>query len=201
MKQKRRPTATLPGSQDTSGVQFEKYEWIQEIGKGSFGSVSRVKRRSDGRNLVWKELNYGKMSEKEKQMLVSEVNILREISHPNVVRYYDRIIDREHSKIFIVMEYCEGGDISTMIRTSKKEKTNLPEDMIWSILSQVLLALHACHTRPEGKILHRDLKPGNIFLDANYNVKLGDFGLSRVMGTESVFAYTHVGTPYYMSPE
>ena len=65
----------------------------------------------------------------------------------------------------------------------------------------MLLALHACHTRPEGKILHRDLKPGNIFLDANYNVKLGDFGLSRVMGTESVFAYTHVGTPYYMSPE
>ena len=54
-------------------------------------------------------------------MLVSEVNILREISHPNVVRYYDRIIDREHSKIFIVMEYCEGGDISTMIRTSRKE--------------------------------------------------------------------------------
>ena len=64
-----------------------------------------------------------------------------------------------------------------------------------------MLALHACHTRPEGKILHRDLKPGNIFLDANYNVKLGDFGLSRMMGTESVFAYTHVGTPYYMSPE
>ena len=49
--------------------------------------------------------------------------------------------------------------------------------------------------------MHRDLKPGNIFLDAHYNVKLGDFGLSRVMGNESVFAYTHVGTPYYMSPE
>jgi NIMA (never in mitosis gene a)-related kinase len=99
------------------------------------------------------------------------------------------------------MEYCEGGDISTLIRTSKKEKQQIPEDMIWSILSQVLLALKECHTRPEGKIMHRDLKPGNIFLDADYNVKLGDFGLSRVMGDESIFAYTHVGTPYYMSPE
>jgi NIMA (never in mitosis gene a)-related kinase len=49
--------------------------------------------------------------------------------------------------------------------------------------------------------MHRDLKPGNIFLDSNYNVKLGDFGLSRVMSDESMFANTHVGTPYYMSPE
>ncbi len=51
------------------------------------------------------------------------------------------------------------------------------------------------------KILHRDLKPGNIFLDSNSNVKIGDFGLARVMNGESQFAYTHVGTPYYMSPE
>ena len=65
----------------------------------------------------------------------------------------------------------------------------------------MLLALEACHTRKEGKILHRDLKPGNIFLDEKNNVKLGDFGLSRVMNEDSVFAYTHVGTPYYMSPE
>ena len=141
------------------------------------------------------------MSEKEKQMLVSEVNILRELNHPHIVRYYDRIIDSSHSKIFIVMEHCEGGDISTLIKTSRKEKKYLPEDLIWSILGQILLALHACHTRKEGKILHRDLKPGNIFLDGQYNVKLGDFGLSRVMGDESIFATTHVGTPYYMSPE
>jgi NIMA (never in mitosis gene a)-related kinase len=74
-------------------------------------------------------------------MLVSEVNILRELHHPNIVWYYDRIIDRDHSKIFIVMEYCEGGDIATMIRNSRKEKNQLPEDMIWIILSQVLQAL------------------------------------------------------------
>ena len=65
----------------------------------------------------------------------------------------------------------------------------------------MMLALNACHNRKEGKILHRDLKPGNVFLDANNNVKLGDFGLSRIMNDESIFATTHVGTPYYMSPE
>lgn len=120
---------------------YEKYEKVKDIGKGSFGRVSMIKRRADGKTLVWKELNYGKMSEKEKQMLVSEVNILRELNHPNVVRYYDRVIDRSTSKIYIVMEYCEGGDISTLIKNSRKEKQYLPEDMIWIILSQMLLAL------------------------------------------------------------
>ena len=73
---------------------YEKYEKIKDIGKGSFGKVSLIRRRTDSKTLVWKELGYGKMSEKEKQMLVSEVNILRELSHPNIVKYYDRVIDR-----------------------------------------------------------------------------------------------------------
>ena len=60
---------------------MEKYEKIKDIGKGSFGKVSLIRRRADGKILVWKELGYGKMSEKEKQMLVSEVNILRELNH------------------------------------------------------------------------------------------------------------------------
>ena len=103
-----------------SGI--DKYEKICDIGKGSFGTVAKIRRKADGRTLVWKELNYGKMSEKEKQMIVSEVNILRELRHPNIVKYYDRIIDREQAKIYIIMEYCEGGDIATLIKNCKKEK-------------------------------------------------------------------------------
>jgi NIMA (never in mitosis gene a)-related kinase len=77
----------------------------------------------------------------------------------------------------------------------------LSEDVVWRIFSQIVSALDACHTREKGMIIHRDIKPGNIFLDSRLNVKLGDFGLSRVMGEHSVYATTHVGTPYYMSPE
>ena len=66
---------------------------------------------------------------------------------------------------------------------------------------QIVLALRECHNRKEGKIIHRDIKPGNVFFDKDNNVKLGDFGLSRVMSNESVYAQTNVGTPYYMSPE
>lgn len=141
------------------------------------------------------------MSEKEKQQIVAEVNILRELKHQNIVRYYDRIIDKSKAKIYIVMEFCEKGDMARLIKNCKRQKDHLPEDLVWKILSQIAYALFECHNRKGGKILHRDLKPGNVFLDKNNNVKIGDFGLSRVMGQESVYAYTRVGTPYYMSPE
>ena len=98
---------------------MDKYEKVADIGKGSFGTVSKIRRKSDGRYLVWKELNYGRMSEKEKQMLVSEVNILRDLRHTNIVKYYDRIIDKTNCKIYIIMELCEGGDIAKMIKVCK----------------------------------------------------------------------------------
>lgn len=74
------------------------------------------------------------MSEKEKQMLVSEVNILRELHHPNIVRYYDRIIDKESAKIFIVMEFCEGGDMALKIKKCKRDKEFVEEEKIWKTL-------------------------------------------------------------------
>ena len=180
---------------------MEKYEVISQIGRGNFGNISKIMRKSDKKILIWKELYYGQMTEKEKEQIVTEVNILRELKHPNIVRYYDRIIDKKQSKIYIIMEYCEGGDISQLIKRCKKSNEYIAEDIIWKIFTQVLLAIHAIHTHKEGKILHRDIKPSNVFLDKDNNIKLGDFGLSRELSMESKFAYSHVGTPYYMSPE
>lgn len=71
--------------------------------------------------MVWKEMDYGSMSEAEKQLLVSEVNLLRELKHRHIVRYYDRIIDRGRAVIYILMEYCQGGDLSTLIVRHRKE--------------------------------------------------------------------------------
>ncbi|KAJ3024886.1 UNVERIFIED_CONTAM: hypothetical protein HDU68_007670 [Siphonaria sp. JEL0065] len=61
--------------------------------------------------LVRKEIEYSKMNDREKKQLVAEVNILRELRHPNIVRYYERFVDRERSRIFIIMEWCEGGEL------------------------------------------------------------------------------------------
>ncbi|KAJ3607165.1 hypothetical protein NHX12_026678 [Muraenolepis orangiensis] len=153
--------------------------------------------------LVWKELDYGTMGENEKQMLVSEVNLLRELKHPNIVRYYDRIIDRTNTTLYIVMEYCEGGDLSSLVTRCIKERRYLEEQFVLRVTAQLMLALKECHRRSDGgaTVLHRDLKPANIFLDAKQNVKLGDFGLARILNHDTSFAKTFVGTPYYMSPE
>lgn len=79
----------------------------------------------------------------------------------------------------------------------------LEEKFVLRVMAQLTLALKECHRRSDGRgatVLHRDLKPANIFLDIKQNVKLGDFGLARILNHETSFAKTFVGTPYYMSP-
>ncbi|NXA79514.1 NEK2 kinase, partial [Thryothorus ludovicianus] len=188
----------------------DDYEVLLTIGAGSYGKCRKVRRKADGKILVWKELDYGSMTESEKQMLVSEVNLLRELRHPNIVRYYDRIIDRSSTTLYIVMEYCDGGDLASLIAKCAKERHVksacaahfLDESFILRVLTQLTLALKECHRRSDGGVtVHRDLKPANVFLDGKQNVKLGDFGLARILHHDTSFATTFVGTPYYMSPE
>lgn len=78
----------------------------------------------------------------------------------------------------------------------------LEEQFVLKVMAQLTLALKECHRRSDDRatVLHRDLKPANIFLDIRQNVKLGDFGLARILNHDTSFAKTFVGTPYYMSP-
>lgn len=82
------------------------------------------------------------------------------------------------------------------------DRRYLEELFILRVMAQLTLALKECHRRSDGRatVLHRDLKPANIFLDIKQNVKLGDFGLARILNHDTSFAKTFVGTPYYMSP-
>ena len=187
-------------------------EALDVIGNGTFGLIRKVRRKADGMLFARKELNFERMSERDRKHIVSEVNILRTLQHENVVRYEERYVDTENGILYIVMELCEGGDLGSVIKRCRRTKTHLPEETVWAYFAQMTAALEACHyrkvpssathvgARAVQAILHRDLKPENVFLDADQNVKLGDFGLSKQMAAQS-FANTYVGTPYYMSPE
>ena len=176
---------------------MDKYEVVSEIGKGSFGIVSKIIRKIDKKILIWKELKYEGISDKEKQLIINEINLLKEMNHPNVVKQYETINDERNSKLYIVMEYCDWGDLDKLILKNKFHKKFCDEKLIWDILIQILIALNYIHN--EKKIVHRDIKPSNIFLDKDWNIKLGDFGLSKKFYSE--YSNTIIGTPIYMSPE
>ena len=183
----------------------DSYDVLECIGQGSFGIVRKVRRKQDKVVLCWKEINFGKMSEKEKSQLVSEVNIIRELRNPFIVRYHDRILDKPTTSLYIVMEYCPGGDLAGLIKKARRERTYVDEYFVWKIMAQCVLALKECHRRIENgvkkPILHRDLKPANILLDVERNVKIADFGLAKELSSKSQLAQTNLGTPYYMAPE
>ncbi|KZT63224.1 Pkinase-domain-containing protein [Daedalea quercina L-15889] len=196
---------------------LDLYESVDVIGTGSFGIIRKVRRKADGQTFARKELNFDRMSERDRKQIVAEVNILKDLNHEHIVRYHDRHVDRDAGILYILMEYCGGGDLSSVIKQAQRQNRPIPEDTIWNYFMQILLALNYCH-HPNGhgragsgggaddgrerrpQILHRDLKPDNVFLDETNLVKLGDFGLSKALAQAS-FANTYVGTPYYMSPE
>ncbi|PAA70903.1 hypothetical protein BOX15_Mlig017576g1, partial [Macrostomum lignano] len=185
-----------------NGSALADYEVVEVIGRGSSGVVKKVRRLRDGASIAWKEIDFGDMCDVRKQMLLTEINLIIQLRHCNIVRCYNYIIDREAKRAYIIMEYCPNGDLAALIKQHRRDKKYIPEDDILRWLSQLALALRCCHCRQGVKaVLHRDLKPANCFLDAGRSIKLGDFGLARVLAGDASFASTYLGTPYYMSPE
>ncbi|XP_074253086.1 serine/threonine-protein kinase Nek1 isoform X7 [Saimiri boliviensis] len=173
---------------------MEKYVRLQKIGEGSFGKAVLVKSTEDGRQYVIKEINISRMSSKEREESRREVAVLANMKHPNIVQYRESF--EENGSLYIVMDYCEGGDLFKRINAQKG--VLFQEDQILDWFVQICLALKHVHDR---KILHRDIKSQNIFLTKDGTVQLGDFGIARVLNSTVELARTCIGTPYYLSPE
>ncbi|XP_037686929.1 serine/threonine-protein kinase Nek1 isoform X13 [Choloepus didactylus] len=173
---------------------MEKYVRLQKIGEGSFGKAILVKSKEDGRQYVIKEINISRMSSKEREESRREVAVLANMKHPNIVQYRESF--EENGALYIVMDYCEGGDLFKRINAQKD--ILFQEDQILDWFVQICLALKHVHDR---KILHRDIKSQNIFLTKDGTVQLGDFGIARVLNSTVELARTCIGTPYYLSPE
>jgi len=143
------------------------------------------------------------MSEEERRETLFEAKILEVLNHPNIVRFRE-VYKTKKGKLCIVMDYADGGDLQSKIKERYKTKDRngrmnyLTEDQLLDWFTQICLAMKHCHDK---KILHRDLKSQNIFLTKRGIIKLGDFGIARVLSNTKSKAKTVVGTPYYLSPE
>ncbi|XP_067993215.1 serine/threonine-protein kinase Nek1 isoform X16 [Melanerpes formicivorus] len=173
---------------------MDKYIKVRKIGEGSFGKAILVKAKENGQQYVIKEINISKMSSKEREESRREVAVLANMKHPNIVLYRESF--EENGCLYIVMDYCEGGDLFKKINAQKG--VLFPEDQILDWFVQICLALKHIHDR---KILHRDIKSQNIFLTKDGTIQLGDFGIARVLNSTAELARTCIGTPYYLSPE
>ncbi|XP_023562330.1 serine/threonine-protein kinase Nek11 isoform X2 [Octodon degus] len=175
-----------------------RYELQQKLGSGSFGTVYLVsdKKARQGEELkVLKEISVGGLNPNETVQASLEAQLLSTLDHPAIVKFYASFVEQDN--FCIITEYCEGRDLDYKIQEYKEAGKIFTENQIIEWFIQLLLGVDYMHER---RILHRDLKSKNIFLKNNL-LKIGDFGVSRLLMGSCDLATTLTGTPHYMSPE
>lgn len=118
---------------------------------------------------------------------LKEVGLLRNLFHPNIIKYLDSFI--EEDVLFIVLEWAARGDLKAFIRQYCAIGSYIEEDIIWSYFSQCCEAVRHMHGQ---RILHRDIKPSNVFIMDDGRIKVGDLGLGRYLDSQSVCAFSQV---------
>ncbi|KAJ6666502.1 hypothetical protein lerEdw1_020225 [Lerista edwardsae] len=144
---------------------------------------------------VLKEISVGDLKPNETVEANLEAQLLSRLDHPAIVKFYTSFVEGE--SFCIITEYCEGRDLDFKIQEYKEADKVFPESQVVEWFIQLLLGVNYMHER---RILHRDLKAKNIFLKSNL-LKIGDFGVSRLLMGSCDLATTFTGTPFYMSPE
>ena len=174
----------------------DEYEFIENIGQGMYGRVYKARNKKENKYYAIKRLNFKDINKKEKKQINNEVSCIKKLKHPNIILYKDSFND-EDNYFNIVTTFCEGGDIYNKIQNQKGEYFN--EDQILNWMVQILLALDYIH---KNNIIHRDIKPQNIFIKNRHIICIGDFGIAKIINQIQTQTMTSIiGTPLYMSPE
>jgi calcium-dependent protein kinase len=175
-----------------------KFDIKKLLGSGTYGNVIKAVQNGTNELRAIKVIQKNKVRNKERFQL--EIDIMRQLDHPNVIKLYETFEDARN--LYLVMELCDGGELFDRIIA----KGHFNEKEARNIFTQMMLALNYCHAN---KICHRDLKPENFLLLTKADdspIKIIDFGLSTYItekgpGSVKVAMTTKAGTPYYISPE
>ena len=201
-------------------TQLKDYKIIKLIGKGSFGEVYKVSKDDKFYALKMYKIsnemnNSNSLTKKEKnenlKSIENEIKILSQLNNPFIVKLYEvfsinlneevyNIKDENNDDqiICLILELCENGDLNDKIKEKKQKNETFAEKEILHYFYEILQGLYYLH---KNRVLHRDLKTLNIFLTKDNHIKIGDFGVSKKLINNNIYAYTFVGTPYYLSPE
>ncbi|XP_068315943.1 serine/threonine-protein kinase ATG1a-like isoform X2 [Pyrus communis] len=165
-----------------------------KVGSGSFAVVWRSRHRQLGTEVAVKEIDKKPLSPKVSDNVLKEISILSTINHPNIIRLFEAI--ETEDRIYLVLEYCDGGDLADYIRRHGK----VSETVARHFMRQLAAGLQVLQ---EKHLIHRDLKPQNLLLSTTVEdtplLKIGDFGFARFL-IEGL-ADTLCGSPLYMAPE
>ncbi|PSS07267.1 Mitogen-activated protein kinase [Actinidia chinensis var. chinensis] len=184
-------SAALNSIQPLSGggppLNFSELDRINRIGSGSGGTVYKVLHRPSGKLYALKVI-YGHHEDSVRRQICREIEILREADNPNVVKCHDMF---DHAgEVQVLLEYMDGGSLENNLIHHEPSLADLSR--------QILSGLYYLHRR---KIVHRDIKPSNLLINSRKQVKIADFGVSRILAQTMDPCNSSVGTIAYMSPE
>ena len=174
---------------------FDKYEVKQKIGKGKFGLVKSGINKETKKPVAIKIMAKKNMDKSDMELAKVEIDILKIAQHPNIIKLYD--VFENENYIYIIMEYCSGGDLLSYFEHFEYE---LPETKVCEIIHKLSMAIYYLHSYG---IVHRDLKPENILmtdLTSNADIRLLDFGLSKFVGNDEKCTEPY-GTLSFVAPE
>ncbi|CCM05981.1 uncharacterized protein FIBRA_08222 [Fibroporia radiculosa] len=169
-----------------------EYIRVGLLGEGGFARVYEVQDPRGSRAACKVVTKSSLKTKKAKTKLYAEIKIHRSLEHPNIVRFQDCFEDDDN--VYMTLELCHNGSLMDMLR--RRRRFTEPEARFFMI--QLIGACEYMHTH---QVIHRDLKLGNIFLDKNMNVKVGDFGLAALIESPGERKKTICGTPNYIAPE